>query len=322
MVRIGKNSRVLVAAIIGIFAVLVCMSCEDKILTAGRSTEAGSYDAVVCFIVNDARTGFVNVGTGTGYTATANGGTFTTSSGRNVYSTGGTDTGGTWVIPWFSPNTWPKYTGQGHVQLNQATADLIASSEEWTVETIFALPSDHRADIVDQYVWGFYGEEDSNGFPTTILGLCWREVFMRIIPGYDDVAMPSGGWGGTRAIAGAAVGAWAHVVVTKTSGGTITIYVNGDEFINNQTIDYPSSYTTGGFPRAWLGKTPYPIGGAMEGGEPPVALPAEGTYGDDLVNTGYYQFAIDDKAWDAAEVKKRYGESPMGKGQMYVWNHQ
>jgi len=309
-----------------ILAVMACIGCkgDDEIL----ALDTDVYDTVVAFRVKNGA--FKNIGTGGDtYTATVVGGSYTTSQGRNVYTTGGTENGLTYVVPWFDTATWKRYSDIGYVSLNQATADLLATSAAWSVETIFALPPDSRTDIVDQYVWGAYNYEPDVGFANYMIGFCWREIFLRVVdnggPLGDFAALGAndtraGDWAASDTVREGGKGAWKHVVVTKTASGTVTIYVDGIQTGSGvlgfegttQTHSSFPVFTAGSFTRFWLGKCPYPIGGAQTPN-------GEGTYGDDLVNTAYYHFAIDDKAWSASEVTKRYADSPMGKGQMLIW---
>ena len=334
--KIGKKtSAALIAGILaGMAALMALISCgDDEVLALDPDT----YDTVVAFRVNRTGDGFRNIGTGgNAYTATAVGGSFTTSAGRRVFDTGGTEDG-TWNIPWSAGNSWKRFIDIGYVNLGEAVGDLLATSAEWTVEAIFAFPGDYPMDIVDQYVWSFNNETP---FPASMIGFNPRHMFVRLNkpqgnlnPGHKtnpdslDAATaqrdgrngdpnndfynakyyePS--WGGLNdTYRSQFPGYWTHVVVTK-SGDTITIYKDGQK-TGSDTLDAFPTYEAGTFVENYLGKTPY-----VDGGES-----GTGVYGSNLRQTAYYHFAIDDKAWDADEVDTRFNDSPVGKGQLIVW---
>jgi len=297
---------------VSVLAVLVCMSCggdDDEVLA-----QEGNYDTPVCFRVNTAGNGFVNIGTGTGYTATVSDGAFAEVSGRKVYNTGGT-ADGTYLIPWAQTiPPWTRYVGMGYVDLGAKTGELL-KGDNWSIEIVFALHALHQADVSDQYICSF---NTNTPFPDSFIGLCYREQQVRVRNG---TAFNTGGstdfvdftsltsWDAALTMHSTAKGQWAHYVVTKAADGTVSLYINGSEIYSIKRTDYPA-FDDVTFAENYLGKTPYHNGG--EDG-------ANDVYGFDLPNTKFYHFAIDDKAWSADEVDKRFLNSPVGKGQLVSW---
>jgi hypothetical protein len=307
------KKNLFLAVIIGL-AVLLYNTCGE----AGKILEVlpATYDTIVCFRVNFEGNGFENVGTGGDeFTAIAVGGRFTKdASGLYVFDTGG-KAEGTWRIPWMNAN-WIRYVEMGYVELNEKVGELLAASENWTIETIFALPLSHQHDIVDQYIWFF---SDSFPFPPNMFGVSWREMFMRIISpstGLINVAPPGKDAAGDPDYFSplvdnyrqASKGYWTHLVVTKTEDGLVTIYINGEQSGREEVV-FPE-FLEGTFVNNFLARTPYPDGGP-DG--------ANNVFGYTLYNTGYYHFAIDVKAWDASEVSRRYENSLVGRGTLVFW---
>lgn len=303
--KMWKNS---LFAMLGILALLVGMSCgdDDEVVTSKDITP------LVCFKVNDAGTGFVNTGTsGSTYAATNVGGSFGTSAGgQKVFNTGGT-VEGYWICPWFNDLHWDRYINVGYVDLGAATGDLIASLDNWTVECIFALPSDCAVDIVDRFIWSFV---DGDAVTDDLLGFNWREMYVRSWQGASlpegnqgriqwDSGFATDGWGAAESYRPLAVGTYAHLVVTKKADGTISNYINGA--LVNENNKPAQSFAAGDFTFNTLGNCPH------------VTTPAPTeteTFGADMAKTKYYQFAIDDKAWSASEVTARYRNSYVAKG--------
>jgi len=310
--KIGKTSLVL--ALVGVLAVLACMSCGGDDEVVGEEGE--TYDAVVCFRVNAAGTAFENIGSSKGgsvtYTATPQrgAGAFETVSGRKVFNTKGTKDG-QWKFHWFE-GFWDRYINVGYVDLGANTGDLLASLNNWSIETVFALPADHPDAIVDQFVWSFVDAAPlTNNQTGQMVAFGWREMYTRVVsPAAElNAGFTDDPWGAGTAYRAIPIGAWAHLVVTKTAGGMITSYINGTQ-MNQNTIDFPTTYTAGSFKVNALGKDPY-----MD-----IPAPAgDVAFGMDLANTKYFHFAIDNKAWSASEVTTRYMNSPVGKGQLVAW---
>jgi hypothetical protein len=310
--KIGKTSLVL--ALVGALAVLACMSCggDDDVVVGGGSD---TYDAVVCFRVNAAGTAFENIGSSKDgsvkYAATPqrSGGAFESNGQHKVYNTKGTQEGEYWV-PWMEHNPafkWKRYINVGIVDLGANTGDLLASLNNWTVETIFALPSDHPLDLVDQFVWSFVDAAPVN---TTMIASNWREMYLRVWkPAPDQWDVGGLDWVTAEPYRPMALGQWAHLVVTKTSGGAITTYINGAQ-VSGGTISFPT-FAAGELKVNSLGKTPHM--------DTPLPDDADNCFGMDLANTKYFHFAIDNKAWSASEVTTRYNNSHVGKGYLVSW---
>jgi hypothetical protein len=315
--------------VIGIIVVLLNMGCgggEDVL-----AIDPNTYDTPVCFRVNSDGTGFRNIGTGGAeFKAEAKsaedrpGGAFEMVDGRRVFNTMG-QREGTWLIPWFAPNTWDRYVDIGWVEFCQNTADLIATSDEWTVEIIFALEVSHQADMIDQYVWSFIDKK----FPDRMIGLCWRYLYIRAIdlPGLTGgesglINLPNA-WTAASEFRGGALGRFAHVVTTKNIDGILSTYFNGT-LVSSQptqfrpsdtapwvTIPYPD-FQEGAFRAGYFGRTPY-NGWEENGDNAPNAL------GNDLPNAALYHFALDGKLWDAGEVEARFMNSVVGRDQLVFW---
>jgi len=271
----------------------------------------------LAYRVNAAGTAFANAGNGSGYTATENGkGSFVTSGGLKVYDTVGKQEG-RWKYDWFN-GWWDRYIDVGYINLGAQAGKLIAESSDFSIETIFALPADNPDAVVDQVIWSF---ADTTTVTNDLFSLGWREVYLRIwsetysggpahAPHEIHGALNKDGasWDNTREDAHKPYGKWVHTVVTK-SGGTLTMYIDGVQIWTRTITNWPA-YTATNFTDNYLGKNPHPGADA--------AAEAE-AFGGDLARTGYYHFAIDNKAWNAAKVDLRYNKGPVGSGVLTTW---
>jgi hypothetical protein len=214
-----------------------------------------------------------------------------------------------WEIPWWAGNYWDVYEGIGHVNLGGKSGDLIATSSNWTVEVIFAMPFEHPFDYVDQFVWGF-----TKSIPhphENMLAFNWREMYMRIrkSDAGSDYGFASDSWGSGIPYRELPKAKWAHLVVTKDSTGKITSYINGTKMYDNTVPSFPT-FEEGQLDLNTFGRSFY---------IDPYNIPASGAVGNDLERTGLYHFAIDNTAWDASKVTTRYTNSAVGKNKLTAW---
>ena len=293
------------------------------------------YDTAVCFRVNADRNGFENIGVGTAtipkeeFTAEAMGGQFTKSHGMPVYNTMGT-LDGDWIVPWFVTGRWDRYIDIGWIEFCENTGNLIAASDEWTVEVVFAFPNDHPADMADQWLWAFADNSvaSTGAYPNTYIGFNWRETVLFAV----DVPRSTGGragfnsaddWAAGVPYRSQASGFWKHLVTTKDADGLISNYLDGflvnynyTQFRPSETapwesIPYPD-FQEGAFSVRTFGKTLY--GSWVEN-----ASGVNTAYGNDISRAGLYHFAIDNKSWDSNEVYNRYEKSLVGRGTLIYW---
>jgi len=313
---------------ITIKAIAVKDTMNDSSITEAAYTV--SYDTVVAFRVNAAGDGFTNIGTGgSTYEALQEGppngglgngsGTFITSGGLKVFNTGGTQDG-QWKIPWSNPSWtgyWPRYINVATVHLG-TSGDIVGTSDNWTVEVIFALAEDHGYDMVDQYIWVFSADsiDGSYKFPgENMIGFCWREMYERIRKG--DVGADYGFGVADNWVAGNPYreepkSKWAHLVTTKDSTGKITNYLNGVKMNENTLTNFPK-FDTDRLNYNFFGRSIY-----INPWDLPVA-DLNTVYGNDLAKAGLYHFAIDNTAWDDTKVASRYNNSAVGKGVLTTW---
>ena len=320
--------------VISIFVLLLCMSCDEIGRVMQRSPNV--YDTVVCFRVNWEGDGFINIGRGNDkydadeFTAVSTGGEYTASGGRRVFNTAGR-TDGQWIIPWWTSGRWDRYVDVGWVDFCEKTGELIASSEEWAVEVVFAFPVSHPSDMADQWLWAFSDSSvpTNGGVPNTYIGFNWREITVFAV----DVPNSTGGRSGFNTtddwVAGIpyrdmASGWWVHLVTTKDKDGIISNYINGILINRNptqfrpsdtspyETIPYPDYEDGSVFTVRTFGKTLYADWRVNPNG-------SGAAYGNDISRAGLYHFAIDDKAWNDAEAKRRYEKSFVGQGILSTW---
>ena len=268
----------------------------------GSKKAAEEIGTPVAYRVNTAGDAFVNLGTGTGYNPAAEGGGFGTSGGLNVFDTKGTQDG-QWKYHWFD-GWWDRYLNVGYVDLGAKAGDLIAGSN-WTVETIFAMPSNHPDALIDQYLWSFV--KDS---PVNIVGFCWREMYVRARLNDAGTDFTAFDWESGIPYRNVPFGKWTHIVVTKTPEH-VTTYLNGTQLYKVPATNF-ASYSAGELTLNYFGKSPY-----YDQNSPPAA--GDVFFGMYLARTGLYHFAIDDNAWNEDKVTMRYTNGPVGNETLTSW---
>jgi hypothetical protein len=173
----------------------------------------------------------------------------------------------------------------GYVDLNSKTGTLIKSLPEFSIETYVCVPSETSLSGNGHFVWTL-------GSTNTVTASAGSYMFFRAAE--QTFAISQAGWNSAQSTPGKGnigKGQWKHIVVTRESDYTTTVYVNGAELSKSAGDSMTIDHTGGDFAALAYCYLARPV-----------------FSGDNyLKNAMYYRFNIYDKALTAAETANGLG---------------